>query len=271
VVDPHESRRKDDNPPAPEAAEVPEIVDGEVVGTTRDDNVPASQDVTVGAEDAAAFRQFQQFLEFQKFQEWQRQHGEAPAAEAPARPWWKRALLLLRYKAVRRLLYFVAALVLIYTVINHLFGGGSSHENAQASRVPGNDNPGAAPPQGANPQDPLIAVYVSIGYGNPQAACGDFTTQGQAQFAAENDAPNCTTAMQGLNHQVADPSAYKANAYYAFHQNPVTGVNGQAEVPACSITVQGGPHLGTFHLHQLPNGGWVIDGYQRPPAQCPSS
>jgi hypothetical protein len=271
VSDPHESHPRDDNSPASEAADVPEIIDAEVVDTTRREHAPPGAEVNMSAADAATFRQYQQFLEFQKFQEWQRQHGTAPTPEPPAaRPWWKRALLLLRYKAVRRLLYFVVALVLIYTAIDHYFGGGGSHDRATESHVPGNENPAVSPVQGANPADPVKAVYSSIATNTPAVVCAEFTPQAGAEFAAASGAPDCPAAVRQLSSQVTNPTDYTDNAFMAFQFNPdaVTVANGQAEVPACRIVVAGGPHLGSFHLQQLPNRGWRIDGYQSPPAQC---
>lgn len=269
MVDPHESRRRDDNSPAPEAGDVPEIIDGEVVDTTRDDPAPANQEITVAAADAATF---QQFLEFQKFQEWQREHGGTSAADTPSRPWWKRALSLLRYKGVRRLLYCLAVLVLAFTAFNHFFGGGNSSDSARESHVPGNSNPAISPVQGVKPADPVKAVYGSIATNDPTTTCGEFTPQAAKEFADSVGATDCPTAVLQLHHQITgNPTAYANSVVYAFEFNPdaVTTSNGQAEVPACNILAQGGPHLGTFHLQQLPNRGWRIDGYQAPPAQCP--
>lgn len=273
MVDPHEARRGDDTTPASEADNVPEIIDGEVVDATRDDHASTSPEATLSAQDAATFRQFQQFQEFQKFQEWQRQHGGTPAADTSARPWWKRALLLLRYKAVRRLLYFLVIVVLGYMVIVHYFGGSSHHETAE-STVPGNKNPGVSPVQGANPADPIKAIYQTIAQRDTTLTCAEFTPQAADQFAAAIGAPDCPAAVLQLNRQISvDPTTYANNAVMAFEFNPdAVTVNGaQAEVPACRILVQGGPHLGTFHLQQLPNRGWRIDGYQSPPANCPPS
>lgn len=288
MSDPHESRRREDDPPTPDKpdvpdtpdAGVPEIIDAEVVDTTwRDPPNPASSntDVTLSAEEAASYQQFLEFQKFQQFQEWQRQHGTAPPSEAPAapraaRPWWKRALLLLRFKAVRRLLYLVVVLFLLYTGYEHYFGGGGSHDRTAENHVPGNENPAVSPVQGANPADAVKAVYSSIATNAPAVVCAEFTPQAGTQFATASGAPDCPTAVRQLNGQVTNPTDYTDNAFTAFQFNPdavtVTG-NGQAEVPACRLTVAGGPQLGSFHLHQLPNRGWQIDGYQGPPPQCP--
>lgn len=277
VSDPHESSRGKDDPPASEDADAPEIIDAEVVETTRPETA-ASPHTAVSAEDASTYQQFLEFQQFRKFQEWQRQHGSTPtpdarAAPPAARPWWKVALSLLRYKAVRRLLYLVAALVLLYSGYEHYFGGGDSHDRTAQNHVPGNDNPGASPVQGAKPADPIKAVYSYIATNNPTVVCAEFSPQAAAEFAAAGGAPDCPAAVRVLNGQVTDPTGYTDNAFTAFQFNAdaVTVENGQAELPACRLVVAGGPTLGSFHLRQLPNHGWQIDGYQGPPAQCPPS
>jgi hypothetical protein len=262
VADQNESRDDADTPGTADTP-VPDVVDAEVVGESPP---PPRADTTISAEDAEKFRQYQQFLDFQKFQEWQRQQGDT-AAQRAARPWWKRLLFLLRYKFVRRLLYFVIIIILIAVAINHFFGG-SSQSSAPASGVPGNDNPAVSPVQGKDPKDVITAVYTYVSADDPTVTCALFSPQGRGEFAAANNAPDCATATHQLATRVTDANAY---VDFGFNRNSVTMSPGQAEVSACDVTVTGGPRLGSFHLQQLPNGGWQIDGYQNAPAHCPPS
>jgi hypothetical protein len=273
VADPNESHRDrrapDDNAHPPEPAGLPDVVDAEVV----EEKPPATQspDPTPSPQDSEAFRQYQQFLEFQKFQEWQRQQdaggGTGPSGVAPGptpRPWWKRALRLLRFKFIRRLLYLFLALVLIYSMINYYFGGSQSQDSS-GNNLPGNLNPALSPVQGT-PKDAIITVYTFLAYGDARTTCGIFTGPAGHEFATSNGGQDCPTAAQRLRSQVTDVNAY---VNVKFTPDAVAPVQGEVKVSSCDVLVAGGPRLGTFHLRQQPNGGWLIDGYQGAPAQCP--
>lgn len=263
---------------APERLDDPaqEIVDAEVVDespaaatgtgpTTGRSGKPGAPD---GSEDEA-YRQYQQFLEFQKFQEWQRRHGDgatppgAPGGPttgpAPGRrPWWKRALRLLRFKLVRRLLYLLVFLLFVSWFIDTLDGGDGGSAGGGGS--PGDDRSSAAAVLPDSPQGTVRAVYQYIATGDADVACALFTDTGGKAFAEHHGAGTCEGAARALHSRVADPAQYKK---LGFGPNAVTRVNSDASVASCAMTVRGGPRLGKFGLELRPGAGWVINNYYK--------
>jgi hypothetical protein len=278
VADPNESHSNhqdngDDARPV-EAAEASEIVEAVVVETTREPTATTEPDATPNPQDDEAFRQYQQFLEFQKFQEWQRQQGTygstAPTATRANRPWWKHLLGLLRFKFVRRLLYLLLAVVLILMAINHFFGSGG---HSDGGGTPSGNAPGTNPHPGwsAGSSDPgaaVIGVYNYIAY-TPDVACSLFTDSGKAAFAAASGAPDCTSAARQLHAQVANPVTY-SDPQLDQNAVPKSKLQPDLSVTSCQIQVTDGPPLGDFHLHRQPDGGWMIDGYQKQTPHCPA-
>ncbi len=266
----HQNERSPSSPP-------PEVVDAEIVetsdtGTTGEQN-PGElnrEDRRPQPLDTEQQRQFQQFLEFQKFQEWQRQQGQEPgttpsAGSSGMRPWWKRALRLLRFKFIRRLIYLAVAVLLVfaginYTIDRYLGGGDQSSPGA-----PGNQNPGLSPVLPTDPKETIIGVYSKIAF-TPEATCQLFDEPAGARFAADYGAPTCLAAAQRLHQQVTDPTKYKNNLDYG--QGAVEIVEQRAAIYSCRMTVDGGPRLGAFGLTRTPNGGWIISGHRNEPADC---
>ncbi len=272
VADPndaHRDHRSPDPTSAPETPRAPEVVDAEVV-----EDAPQSQPSgSAQSQDDEAFRQYQQFLEFQKFQEWQRQQGDPPgqgpqsqgtpsgteyfvATTTTGAPWWKRLLRLLRFKFVRRVLYVLLALLLIPLAIDHWFSSGERDSSAPIG-TPGNQDPGLSPAAPTVPQDIISNVHNMLAYA-PGPTCGLFTESGAKAFAAAHQAPDCVAAAEKLHSQVTVPTRY---AVPGISEDTIEIADDDARASSCTLTVEGGPRLGTFGLHRQPNGGWLIDSY----------
>lgn len=294
VSDPNESRdiRSTDDDGLPESTPTPEIVEAEVV----EDGEPArrtpSADAAVGGatsgntagsssqprdddpRDDEQFRQYQQFLEFQKFQEWQRQQGGSagtgPGASGTGRGagtgrtskrWWRYALLALRFRPVRWLLYLVLAFVLASLLIDHYFG--SSEDSSSHTGTPGNQDPGLSPVISSAPKEAMIGLHNYLA-NQPEAACDLMNGSGQRQFAQGNNAPDCLSAVRDVHSRITNPAEF---AIPKFEPNAIRQVPGDAAVSSCRITAEGGPKLGKFGLSQQKNGGWLIDSFR--PETCP--
>ncbi len=277
-------------------ANPPEIIDAEIVdetsapgragngrtrphpddrpGSTRGDE-PRSEGPVQGERDSddESFRQYQQFLEFQKFQEWQRRHGDTapppgvPWGPPPRRPWWKRALRLLRFKLVRRVLYVVLLLLLLNAGLNYYFGDGGQPDGGSGGGPTSGQggDPGSRPVLQTNPRAAVIAVYDFVAT-KPDTVCVLFTPSARAQFARHHGAPDCSAAARELHARVTDPMAYKSPE---FGQGAVRLVGTDAEVSSCALQVRGGPRLGRFGLERRPGGGWIITGHAKEPACSP--
>ncbi|MCX2728972.1 hypothetical protein OOZ19_01855 [Saccharopolyspora sp. NFXS83] len=272
VADPNESHRDDRSPrPRPTSENTPEVVDAELVVDPPDQR---TRQVSATPPDDEQLRQYQQFLEFQKFQEWQRQQGESPGPTGPAapgtedvppapprqprgRPWWKKALGLLRFKLVRRLIYVVLILLLLNWAIGHYFGdsGGSGGGNGGAP-------PNAAPITPESPQQVIRAFYNYIAH-QPEQACALFTEPGKAAFAYHFQSGDCTTAALKAGSQVTEPSSFSSPG---FTNDVMQQTGDQALVDSCSLRISGGPPLGKFRMTRQSDGGWQIDQYQ--PTTC---
>ncbi|WP_182546250.1 hypothetical protein [Halosaccharopolyspora lacisalsi] len=253
----------------PSPAESPEIVDAEVVEYHRPDTARKPETT-----DDEEYRQYREFLEFRRFQEWQRLHGadgtgtDAPPAGDPApdrtagskRPGWRRALRLtlrlLRFKFIRRLLYLVLVLVLIYTGINYYFGTDNSGISGEST--PDDIARGASPIRQTDPKAAVIAFYDYVAT-KPDGACWLMTAPARNRFAELHGAPDCDTAVRQLNEQVTNRMAYKAPG---FGSGALEETTEEAAVSSCALNVQGGPRLGAFGLKRGDNGGWIIDGYK---------
>ncbi|MBB5154714.1 hypothetical protein BJ970_002248 [Saccharopolyspora phatthalungensis] len=252
-----------------------EVVDAEVVDSVGADVVAADSASSARRQQPAAdeeFRQYQQFLEFQKFREWQQTQGGdvavpptgAPPAAKPKTPWWKRALRLLRYKIVRRLIYLLLALLLIPYAIDYYFSGGSGSGDG-GTGTGGGVPVDSVPVKSTNPQQAVRGVYNWLRGPDPERACDLFDPAGESGFAAAYQAPDCPTAARQVHDRISDPGAY---ANPKFDHNAVTIVGPEAQVLGCRMQVGGGPLLGSFKLTQQPDGGWTISAYALQAASC---
>ncbi|WP_188988694.1 hypothetical protein [Saccharopolyspora thermophila] len=268
----HGGQRRRDAEAEPNLPANRDVVDAEVV----------SSEVTAAAPrptaDDEEYRQYQQFLEFQRFKEWQRAQGggnvaaspppaPAPPAPAPKKPAWKRALGLLRYKLVRRLIYLLFAVLLAMYLFNALvnsFFGGSGGSGGTGTGTGALD---ATPMKATTPQDAVLDVYNLLRGDDPAAACAYFDTAGRSYFAAAHQAPDCATAAQQLHARITDRNAY---ANPRLGENAVYGDLSQPQVLVlhCRVQVAGGPQLGTFKLTRQPDGGWAITGYGFRTSSC---
>ncbi|MGW5643098.1 hypothetical protein ACWEV3_25390 [Saccharopolyspora sp. NPDC003752] len=270
VADQHESPR----PNLPEKPRTAEVVDAEVVDSeVVEADAPARPQQPA---DDAEFRQYQQFLEFQKFREWQRsQDGEvavpppaAPPAATPTTPkkaWWKRALGLLRYKLVRRLIYLLLALLLLNYLYNSVmtswFGSTGSDNGSTNTGAP----PDSAPMKARTPAEAVLDVYNLLRGDDPTVACAYFEASAKSGFAAAHQAPDCATAARRLHDQITIPGTY---ANPSFGENAVNIAGPDAQVLGCRMQVTGGPRLGSFKLTQQPDGGWAISAYALQTPSC---
>ncbi|WP_433870329.1 hypothetical protein [Saccharopolyspora sp. CA-218241] len=239
------------DPHRPEPRPDSEIIDAEVVS----EEVHAAR----GSTDA----DYQEFLEFQRFKEWKRgQAGEppgAPPAPPPKRPWWRRALGLLRYKFVRRLLYLLLFLLVVRMLIGYLFGEDDD------SGSDGGGPSGAAPVISTSPQQAVRGAYNLLRGDDPGAACALFADSGKQAFALAYDAPDCPGAARAVRAQITEPGAF-ANPDFAHDAVEVAG--DEAAAYACRIRSTGGPQLGSFGLTRQPDGGWLISAYDMNAAEC---
>lgn len=248
---------------------LPEPIDAEIVDEKPPvgDTPPAAGASSAPSEEE--LRQYQQFLEFQKFQEWKRQQGGDIPADIPsgatAQPWWKKALRLLRFKFVRRLLYVFLTILLIWAGIHYYFGDNHTEDNNGAG-VPGRENPKQAPVTSATPQDAATAVYSYIALSNtPETpTCDLFSESARAEFARNWGAPDCATAARKIHSELKNPTAYASPTLI----DAVTLRGKEAEVSSCKGQVEGGPRLGTFLLRQDQKGGWMIEGHQNESPDC---
>ncbi|SFT59296.1 hypothetical protein SAMN04487904_104105 [Actinopolyspora lacussalsi subsp. righensis] len=216
-----------------------------------------------GEEDA--HREYQQFLEFQRFREMRRQYGDTPPVPDPTatgggkRPWYRRALRLLRFKFVRRLLYLLVLLLVLMYLYNSMFGGGGQASNGSS---PGGEESRSAMLQ-RSPTAAVRTVYDELA-NRPDTVCLLFDGDARRAFADVHDAANCRAAARRLNERVTERLDYKnpeidRNAVREFESE--TG-GSWARLSSCDLGVSGGPRLGVFRLRQESSGGWRIDGYQ---------
>ncbi|MGJ7905610.1 hypothetical protein ACOQFL_03915 [Actinopolyspora sp. H202] len=274
-------------------ANVEEPIDAEVVDEHQSDRAPARADEasgateafgTSGANDTAgaagnagtagttrpgeedAHREYQQFLEFQRFREMRRQYGDTPPGSEPVatgggkRPWYRRALRLLRFKFVRRLLYLLVLLLVLMYLYNSMFGGGSGQGSNGAA--PGGEESRSAMLQ-RSPTAAVRAVYDELA-NRPDTVCLLFDEDARSSFADVHDAANCEAVAQRLNERVSERIEYKnpdidRNAVREFESE---SGGSWARISSCDLGVSGGPRLGVFRLRQESSGGWRIDGYQ---------
>lgn len=280
VADQNESHRPEPGANLPAKPHSAEVVDAEVVESSVVESDVVAADPPAAASSArpqqpaddAEFRQYQQFLEFQKFREWQQSQGgdvatpppAAPPAATPKKPWWKRALGLLRYKLVRRLIYLLLALLLLNYLYNSLtasFFGGSGGDNTGT----GGGAPLPVPVKSTNPQQAVRSVYNYLRGSGPERTCDLFDASGKSGFASAHQAPDCATAARQVHEQITDPNAY---ANPKFDDNAVTEIGSEAQVLGCRMQVNGGPRLGTFKLTKQSDGGWTISAYALQAESC---
>ncbi|WP_310273970.1 hypothetical protein [Haloactinomyces albus] len=268
---PDEHAQHAPSPNSPPEPALPEIVEAEPVDEPQRTTTSEHQDtLPPHPQNDEAFRQYQQFLEFQRFQEWQRLHGSGAGttpppgppnntAASPKRPLWKKALRLLRFKPVRRLLYLLLAFLLLPVALDHYFGNDSG---SGSGGTPGAAEQGARPILQTSPKAAVITVYDFVAT-KPDTVCSLFTPPASSRFAAAHGAPNCPTAAQQLSNRVTSPHEYKNPD---FGEGAVKVGGADASVSSCLLDVRGGPRLGTFGLKRKSNGGWIIDGYERQPS-----
>ncbi|MEV6230203.1 hypothetical protein AB0L88_20345 [Saccharopolyspora shandongensis] len=274
VADQHESPRPEPGPNLPEKSRTAEVVDAEVVDSeVVETDAPARPQQSA---DDAEFRQYQQFLEFQKFREWQQSQGGDVAVPPPAAPpaakpqdpkkaWWKRALGLLRYKLVRRLIYLLLALLLLNYLYNSLmtswFGSTGGDTGTGTGGIPAD----SVPMKARTPADAVLDVYNLLRGDDPTKTCALFDDTGKAGFASAHQAPDCATATRQLHEQITNPGPY---ANPDLEDNAVTIADQEAQVLGCRVHVTGGPRLGTFKLTKQPDGGWAISAYALQAESC---
>ncbi|QGK71557.1 hypothetical protein GIY23_20370 [Allosaccharopolyspora coralli] len=256
-----------------------EVLDAEIVDEPRRDDAgrdgPAAG--ASGFRDDEEYRQYQEFLEFQKFREWQRNRsdgartsftGETKRSREPqARPRWKRALGLLRYKTVRRLLYLLVAVLFAWWLLHYLLGDimDNGDSTAPDGGTPGKQDFSTAPIPSADPATAVAGVYNYVAYNRAGDACALFNEAGRQAFADSYGAASCVAAVQRINADVADPVQYPN---IKIGRDAETTEGGNSSVSSCGLDVQGGPRLGMFHLTQNAKGGWLIAGHEHEPADC---
>lgn len=277
---PNNPERGQADPPQP-APETPEVVDAEIVehasgsgASSASPTRPSSPVAPSGApsgdegQDAETFRQYQQFLEFQRFQEWQRRYGETPpTASAPRssnrptakqRPWYRRALRLLRFGFVRKMLYLFVALLVAMYLYDSMFGGASDTPAGTNPPAPGDGGPTVFAP---SPAQAVVMLYDSIAT-KPADTCLSLTDPARRAFAEAHNAPDCETAARRLHSRVKAPAVYKNPDGV---RNALDVFENKAVFSACDLRVSGGPALGRFELTKQTSGGWMVSGYERDP------
>lgn len=201
--------------------------------------------------------------------------SNAPWTASVRRPWWKRALGLLRFKLMRRLLYVVLVLLLLNAALDYYFGGNDSDNAGGGTVSPARQEQRQAALRSKTPSQAIIrfydllAAYQPPGSGfsptDPGRACLLLTPGARSAFAEQHTASDCRSAAQKLNRErITVPRAYTSPD---IPENAVV-INeaiGDAKVRSCQLVVTGGPRLGNFGLKKS-NGTWVIDGYE--PADC---
>ncbi|NYH78618.1 hypothetical protein FHR84_001943 [Actinopolyspora biskrensis] len=256
------------------AAPPPEIVDAEVVPTPDEPRrgLPGREERPTGtaSSDEEAFREYQQFLEFRRFQEWQRRYGDAPPpattggspGEAPKRPWYRRTLGLLRFKAVRRLLYLLVIVLVLMYLYNSMFGGGGRDAPRGASGGGGGGGSSSAVLQ-TSPRGAVVSAYDLLAGDSPTDVCLLFTDAAESEFAAARGAEDCAAAAKAIGEEITDKYSYK-NPSIA--RDAAEKIGDRARLSSCDLRVSGGPRLGEFGMARQGSGGWKIDSYR--PAEC---
>lgn len=232
---------------------------------------------SISPTDAAEFRQYQEFLEFLEFKQWQREHGTPTAddsatngppnglappttpaspARPPRTPWWKRALRVLRFKLVRRVLYVLLLLLLLPYALDYYFTG--SGDDAAGGGGGGGVPAGSVPITSTNPQRAVSGVYNYLRGNQPEQACLLFNEQGEAAFAAEHQGRDCPDAARQVHERITNGGEY---ANPGFAENAVETAADEAAVYGCRIRTSGGPELGSFGLSKASDGGWIIASY----------
>ncbi|WP_438387108.1 hypothetical protein [Actinopolyspora saharensis] len=273
--DPSEHAESPDRESA-SAANPPEIVDAEVVPTPEESRSepPRREEPPTGpagSDDEEAFREYQQFLEFRRFQEWQRRYGDAPPPattggspeSARKRPWYRRALGLLRFKAVRRLLYLLVIVLVLMYLYSSLFGGGGREAPQGASGGAGGGGGSSSPVLQSSPRGAVISAYDLLASDSPEDVCLLFTDVAASDFAAARGAENCDAAAKAIGEEITDKYSYK-NPGIA--RDAADEVGNRATLSSCDLQVSGGPRLGEFGMTRQGSGGWKISGYS--PAEC---
>ncbi|MGO1056671.1 hypothetical protein [Crossiella sp. CA198] len=118
--------------------------------------------------------------------------------------------------------------------------------------------------QQTSPKEAVRTVYHYVA-GDPKQACAVFSATGKAAFAKSFGVPDCPQAAQAAAAKVTDKSRY---ANPDFPENAAFTSGSTSEIRSCDLGVTGGDRLGVFILTKQGDGGWVITGHEKEPADC---
>lgn len=240
-----------------EESDAPEVVEGEAV--------EAERPRATGVDD----REYQEFLEFKRFKQWQATHGgdagpdedvprTSTAGVAAGTPWWKKALGLLRHKAVRRILYLLLALLLLDLAYNYYFGSSDTAEEANPVQAH-QDHLHTNPIRQTKPINAVRTTYDDLANKSPDEVCAlDLGDAGGRALARNNGVPSCQAAAQRIKSAITDPRAYQRPNIGGAALDTSWQPQPDAVVRSCDVGVEGGPPLGDFHLHRDETGAWLI-------------
>ncbi|MBP2476109.1 hypothetical protein JOF53_004981 [Crossiella equi] len=138
-----------------------------------------------------------------------------------------------------------------------LRGGGGTDGNGNATQV--------LPRTSTTPQDQVRVVFAAVSNEDARRGCTAFSPEAATKFAANLGAQDCLTALADLAKQVTNKTAYK-NVRITSDQALTSGDN--SEVSSCRLELTGGPRLGLFILQKQADGGWLITGHEKEPADC---
>jgi hypothetical protein len=234
--------------------------------------------------DPEAVRQFQQFQQFQELMRQQRDEGFPQGPPPPPgflQPWgqpppkpplWKRALRTVGGKLVT--LGFVALLLLAggYWLVSKLPGSGAPDSPGKPHEVGGKKSEATLIYE-TDPRNAVQKIYDDIAQNDAESACGRFTDEARAEFAAHFDTlgTTCEAVVAALNQQITtgQKSEY-ANPRFppSVNTNPTTD---SVPVSSCALEVTGGPRLGLLTVSKIQRsvgGQWIVTGHGAEPADC---
>lgn len=222
--------------------------------------------------DPELFERFKRYQEFQRFQKWEQESGEAPQRKGrPPHPTGRRPLWLLLVdnwlvrKIVGVLIWLLALALVGYALLTYLFPEKDTTIGPDGRQTIGGPNESnRVLPQ--SPKEAVIAVYSRTAVNQGRSVCVLFSAPAAQAFATNLGAPNCEQAVSSTAGKVTNPATY---ANPKFPEESVTLAGDQADIRSCSMTINGGPRLGVFHLREQA-GGWLIVGHDNQPADCVS-
>lgn len=244
------------------------------------------------------FQQFQQFQEFQRYQQLQHRPGHHPAApppqqqspqlpqqqpqppQSPQSPRRRRlrAPRLVRWLLKKVLAWLIAVIVVVLllnwvttsvlgvSVLDSLFG--SDDEEQPAAETGG----GTYHTNTILKKDPYAAVrgvydMIAKDVKEPLQTCGRFDRKTRQVFATHLGYDDCAEAVRQLQSQVTDANAY---AESVSRRSQSSHNDDTVRISSCDFDISGGPALGTFTVHQVDRGQWLITGHSTGPRQCPT-